>query len=852
MKKTQWIELLQRIRKSWVSFIAIFVFVAFGVGLYTGLKWAEPSLYKAMESDYDTMKLRDFELVCSAGLTEAALGELSEIPEVSEIEGTYTAYQCFRHDGEMFQAKIGTVTKTIDLLLVKEGCLPKAENELAVDITWANAHQLAIGDTIVLEHDGDANAHLLKSFLDGKAPDPSFHNDDGMQYFQNDTFTVTAFVDSPATHSTIASKYEASPTNPSPVSAFFYVLPETFDCEAFTGFTGALIRSNSLRAMNTTDEEYKSEANSIYEKLLPKAELLGVEQSKRIHDATEKMKLSVVSSSPATVEPDGSVMLFTREQNGTITMIDTLGEILGKLCTNFGITFIIIGLLICYSTLSRLVYHESILTGTKKALGLFDGEITRSFLLYAGIVSFLGVVAGALLSIFVVQPVILLVLGRDFYFSSFHATFVWQEIAVIFLLETVAMLFAAYLASYKTLRRSPLSLLAGNEPPTGNALLFEKTKLYNRLPLLFKAIVKNFFTDRRRVIGTLIGIIGCTSLVVSSITFELSATESMDKQFSELQHFDTIVYFEPENNEAISEISKLLSAKCDRFVKAGVYRGTVVTSQGKNMTADLYVDDEAFGGTMEFYKTDGTPISLENGALLSCAFAKQNTIKSGDTLIYRDASQKESELWVSEVFEYYIHAPRIVMTSDAYEAAFGKQLAENAFLVEKGNVSIRTLEDSLSKINGYIYTRDYYADKTSDQAIIINLISAVMYLDLALSVVIALFVILEILMMFVTEKKREIITLIINGYTIRYTRKYITLDTIFLTVIGLFGGVVAGILLGAWDVKNMESDSCYFIHGVNPIACIIGAIYTAVLVIVMTLIALKRINHFRLTDINEV
>lgn len=372
MKKTQWIYFFQRIRRSKISFVAILVFIMFGVGLYTGLKWYEPALYQSMDADYNTQKFRDLELVFSSGLTEDGLEELQSVPEVSEIEGTYTAYQYFRYNGQKYQAKIKTVTDEIDLLRVKEGALPFAENEIAVDAYWAENNHLSVGDRIVLEHDGDGSAHLLRELLDGEMPDPAFRNDDGMQYFKCDTFTVTALVYSPAELSMIASKYEPSPVNPAPISAFFFAPRTAFDEDAFPGYTGALVRSDTLRGMATTDEAYAAAVAAFADTLRPVAERLCEDQTKRIHNAFEALRAfpSGVDASALTV-PESSVVLLTRTSNPTVVLTDVIGEFGEKLCTNFGSVFLIIGILICYSTLSRLVYQETVLSGTKKGAGLF-------------------------------------------------------------------------------------------------------------------------------------------------------------------------------------------------------------------------------------------------------------------------------------------------------------------------------------------------------------------------------------------------------------------------------------------------------------------------------------------------
>lgn len=853
MKKTQWREFLQRIRRSKVSFIAIFVFIAFGVALYTGIKWSEPAFYRSMETEYDALKLRDLEITFVAGLSEEGLAELRDLPEVSEIEGIYTTYQYFQHKGERFQAKVSSITTEMDLLRVNEGRLPETENEVAVESCWAAEHGISVGGTIVLEHDSDGNPHLLRNLMDGKMPDAAFHDDDGMQYLQSDSFLITALVDTPAGLTTLTPMFEGSPTSPAPVSLFLFVSPLAFDAEAFPGYTGVLVRSEALRGMCTTGEAYKTAAYDFADTLRPVAERLCEEQAQRMGNAMEGLKASPLGALYADVKmPSSTVSLSVRENMGCVSMSSTIGEIMRKLCINYGSVFIIIGIFVCYTTLSRLVYQEAVLSGTKKALGFFDREVMRSFLLYAIVVTVLGVAAGTLLSVLMVQPLLLGVLSETYLFREAAIIFRWKEVAVIFLLEAAAMLLSAWLACHKTLRQGPLSLLAGEEPNSGNFRFLERSRLYQKLPLLSKCIVQNFLNDRRRVIGTLIGIIGCTALTVSSITFELAVAKSMDRQFGELQRFDTIVCFDPENRDGAAQIESALSDLDVRYTRALKQSGVLMSPNGKRMITMLLVDDAAFDGMLSPASLDGTPLSIENGILLSCAFAEQYGIEPGDSVRFLATDGTEYTLPVGGIMEHYINLPRVVMTAEEYRAIFGEYPPENVFLVEKGTQSVQQIAERLSGIEGYISATDHYADEMAIHSIINMVISAIMILYLVLSVLIALFVILDILLLFVAEKKRELITLNINGYPMKYVRKYIRADTVFLSVPGILGGLMLGILLGIWDVNTMESDACYFLHGVRPFACFAGVVFSAFLVAVMLKIALRQIDRFQLSDINEV
>lgn len=105
MKKTQWIELLHMIRKTMVTFTAITIFVAMGIGLFFGIPWSAQSLIEASENSYSKGKLHDLDIQYAFGMDDDTVAEIEKIDGVSEAEGYYQAYEFMRLNGENFQVR---------------------------------------------------------------------------------------------------------------------------------------------------------------------------------------------------------------------------------------------------------------------------------------------------------------------------------------------------------------------------------------------------------------------------------------------------------------------------------------------------------------------------------------------------------------------------------------------------------------------------------------------------------------------------------------------------------------------------------------------------------------------------
>lgn len=161
------------------------------------------------------------------------------------------------------------------------------------------------------------------------------------------------------------------------------------------------------------------------------------------------------------------------------------------------------------------------------------------------------------------------------------------------------------------------------------------------------------------------------------------------------------------------------------------------------------------------------------------------------------------------------------------------------------------MDNELGDVKGYVSTGNYLADSREFFNSFTSVSKALVTTYLILAIVMALLVLLNLYTMFVDEKKKEIIVMMINGFSNKSARQYIYRDTIVMTVIGIILGLVLGTIMGAASIHSFESSVSYFIKSVDWKACVIGAAVSGVLSLTMMQIALRRIDKFKLSDINK-
>ena len=801
MKKTQWIDLQKKIQGSMASFIAIVMFVTFGMAVFMGFDWSGKAITKSIDAQFEQDKLHDFEIFVPAGISEDQIEKLKSTKEISSLEASFYYADAFTLNDDKLQAKIELITSDIDCLSQIEGALPRGNREIVFEKNWAKENDVKVGDKIHFELTG-AMALL----------------------FKDNIFTVCGLAESPAYISAIANHYEVSVQNSLPIDTIAFVSEDSFDNTDYFRFTKLLLRCDSLRGMLTESDEYK-------------------EESSRLKD--------IIDNDLAHIFGSDAYSIFTRNSNASESMLKIIIDMFSKLKMDMASMFLIIGILVCFSTISRLVYKDMKQIGTKKALGFVKKEVLNLYLLYSASAAIIGTVLGILLARFVIEPAFASVIGNNFLYEKAVYVFSPMQAIILMLIEIVCICLAAYIACNTTLKKSAIVLLAGGEPPVQRRRFYEKTKAWDGLSLFTKSVVNNLMSDRRRILATLIGIAGSTALVVCAWSFHNAIYKSFDYQFDKLQEYTGILYYNNQIDADTSDIEAVLKKEDIAYTK--IYESTIklIAPDGGSVVSSIHVPQTELGDFEKLYTLDGKQHNLDDGAWVSCAFANNYGLEELGFANYADADSSEHEVPLGGVYEFYMQCPKLIMSKELYKKTYGEEPRYNAFLIDADTNEIINLDKKLSACENYLGIRDYYEDMEISFGIIKGVVGAITYLYIALAILMAIFVLLNLFVMFVEEKKYEIITMMVNGYSKKHARRYISTDTVLLCILGIVLGIALGLLIGHKTVLDMTSDVSYYIQEISLDACLIGAVSSALLTTIMCNLALKRINGFKLADLNK-
>ena len=537
---------------------------------------------------------------------------------------------------------------------------------------------------------------------------------------------------------------------------------------------------------------------------------------------------------------------------GTIE-ISMLGDMTNNLSYSMAALFIIVGLLVSYFAVSRIVHEQITQIGTKKALGMRRKEITTSFLWYSAIAVIAGAIIGAIVGVIVVEGIISSVLGGMFFFGSYPPYFGPLLFVIVMALELVLVLGATYLACRSVLKKHAIELLAGEKPPEGKMRFYEKWGIWEKLPLLTQTIVNNCVNDKRRMLSTIVGVAGSTALIVTAITLNNDVLNSYNVQYGDVYGFDAITYVASEPADAIDKVEKAEAEQGATTMQAFMKTCALEQPDGNTNSIRMLIptEEEAFSEIYHVRSVSGGTFSLsDDGAWVSKAYADHFGAKVGDELLLNVGDGMKHRVPILGFYEFWLTYNELVMGRAYYEKEFGA-ISPNVVLADTGDMEVSTLKEKVAGIEGFDSISDDAKIQYTNFATFSKASSAVVAIYLALAALMAIVVLLNLNVMFINEKKRELIVLMINGFSTKDAKRYIYNDTIVLTAIGIVFGIILGCVTGSITVAAIEPASGSFLQGIDLIAVAVGIVGSALLSFIMSKIALRRIPRFELTDINR-
>jgi len=871
MKKTQFIETLKNIRRTLTSFLAIFLFLCLGVSIYLGFGWCTRGMKDSTSNMLLDKNTYDFDLSFTLGISEEDIDKLL-IDEVDLAYGTYVIEESYELSGFTQTARVRVIQDGINNVEILEGRLPENEFEIAVEKNTQLQFEFKIGDKITFGEDLGTETEVLNEIFKGSSIENLLKlKDTEGSCLNSKEFTITGVVRSPLRANNSRSNTGYSALTGKMITSDFFVNEVAVNKNVMTEYNRVFLRCSCYENSPYTDENVTSRLIELRSKLSSIAKEINQKKidtlASFIDNDLPKLKpmISFISDKDMAEKANKYIKLIedykdslpllapsvsTRSETSAYKIICSITETVESSKMIFGGVFIGIGLLVCYSVITRLVNDQTKLTGTKMALGIFPREIVLSYLLYGGLCSVLATILGVFLSYFVIGRVLIDASTMYFVFDINTLTFDWKYALILCVSIVLVIELIVFFSVLSVSKQKPINLINGTNLIDDKKTILEKTGLWRKLSLWNKTIIKNFVNDRRRVFGTLIGISGCGILIVCSLILFFNIKEPFEKQINNWYHYDGTLSFDADSETAEQEIRNVFDKYGIKYTKISQSIGVIGSENVGRMPVFIYIIDDSFRDFLEITLEDGSEYDYKSPILVE-ALKHYHNLDNNISMDYIGSDGTNGTIKFSNYFRYYLDFATIFIGEEEYKNTFGKEAKFDTFVFNGENTDMDSLLSEMSNIDGVFAYENVKKALGKDFELFLALGYAIVALYAISSALMAISVIYNILSTYIDEKKYELITLMINGFSPKKAKKYIYLDTIVLAGISVIISTVLGIVIGYFLVKCFDNEFLYLTHGPKALALILGDAYTALVTLVITLVALRKIDKFKLSDINK-
>ncbi len=497
--------------------------------------------------------------------------------------------------------------------------------------------------------------------------------------------------------------------------------------------------------------------------------------------------------------------------------------------------FILVAVLVCMTTMTRMVNDQRGVIGTYKALGYDDNAIAAKYIYYVLAASLVGAVAGAVVGVKLFPQAVYNAWSAMYIQPKLSQQIHWIEIAISFVVTIVAMVITAYYTCRVELKSVPAQLMRPKSPKLGKTILLERIGfLWNKMSFSKKVTMRNIFRYKKRLLMTVIGIMGCTALLMAGFGMNDTISSVIDNQFVKVFQIDMLVT--ADNISDNENIAPVIEEKGGKYINVGA--GSVTLDNDNNSeTATIYVTDDP--QTFQSYillqnRVTEKPLSLDNnGVVLTEKLAERLNVKVGDNVDITDSDNITKSIPVVGIAENYVFH-YAYMQESTYNEYFMQGLEKTTFLVKLGGnkQTASELRDSLQKVDG-VSSVTLYTEVAEDFYEQIAALKSIIIIIIVCAALLAFVVLYNLTNINISERIREIATIKVLGFKRSEVAMYIYRENFILTLIGAFFGLFCGIGLHRVIIKAIEQNYVMFGYSISPLSYAYSVVLTCVFSIVV-------------------
>lgn len=853
MKKTT----LREIRQSLGRYLAIFAIVAMGVGFFAGLKITRQVMITSANAYLEEKQLYDYRLLSTLGFEDEDVQTLSSKEDVRFVEGAVAAdILYFNQQGNEDVIKAHSLLQNINGLEVVAGRLPQQATECVVD---ANLYdKSALGTKIVLSEN---------------------NVEEDLDYFAYREYTIVGIAQSSAY---IQFERGTTALGNGQVSGFMYLLPQGFCAEFYTEIYVKFNQDYPIYSKDYNDyiddkeplwKDYcKAQGERRYQAIVAdaEAELANVKQTlaeekanakqtladakKKLTDAEAELadgwakyndsyaefeeKIAEAEQEIADAEADianigkPETYVLNRDTNIGYACFQNDSSIVEGLANVFPVFFFLVAALVCMTTMNRMVEEQRTQIGVLKALGYGEAAIMGKYLFYSGSAALAGCIAGYFLGIHLFPFVIWTAYGMMYQMGSIVYIFDGSTALLCLACALLCSMGTTWISCRHELKEVAADLMRPKAPRAGKRVFLEWLPfIWKRLKFLHKVSVRNIVRYKRRFFMMVIGISGCTALLVTGFGIRDSVVDIADQQFQEIQTYQFGITLKngikDANDPSLTEFTEILDTYGGSFLPVLETTMDLQTPENLKSIHLIIVENPAqIGEYIDLHTPDKTAISYPKAgeAVICEKLAKRYRIQIGDTIHLFEENGTEVQAVVSGICENYIYN-YIYLNAETYQTALGTFLYKNVYANITKDADIHAIGAAIMKANN-ITAVSINADMLVRFSSMMSSMNYIVFVVIACAAALAFIVLYNLNNINITERIREIATIKVLGFYRNETAAYVFRENTALTAIGCAVGLLLGKLLHIYVMHKVDIDLMSFDVHVKAVSYLLSILLT--------------------------
>lgn len=538
------------------------------------------------------------------------------------------------------------------------------------------------------------------------------------------------------------------------------------------------------------------------------------------------------------------------DNTGYVNILDAI-KTMSNISKIFPVIFYIVAILISLTSMTRMIEEERIEIGTLKSLGYTNVQIISKYVLYALLASVIGGFIGMTVGFYLLPNIVWIIYSTIYTIPQFYTTYQINVGLVGILIAFVCIGGATIIVACDKLKEMPAVLMRPKPPKDGKKILLERiTFIWKRLNFSKKVTMRNIFRYKKRALMTIIGIAGCTGLMLTGFGIRDSVIDIPTAQYGNIFKYETSISLS--NTNGLVNLEKYMATSENIENYSEIYASTAKLKNEKlNYDVAVFIPNE----NQRFQEVCTLVNSLNdeeltlnnNGIIITNKVAELLNVNVGDKVTFVDSDNIEYQLKIDGITKNYV-SHYVYMTKSFYEANI-KSYKTNMILVKtkdineetqnliskeilefEGVTSVSSISNLVESINDMLKTMNY---------VVIILIIASALLDFV--------VLYNLANINIGERQRELTTLKVLGFYDKEVDNYINKENIIFTIIGVLIGLAFGTFLTNAIIESIEIDKLSFMINIMPISYIYSALITILFSLIVNLII-----HFVLKKIDMI